>query len=85
MIHLISFTDRGQTLAEALARALDGQAVRCGPGSLNGWTQERFQQGNALIFVGAVGIAVRAIAPCVKREPMISHWLPLFLYIKYCY
>lgn len=68
MIHLISFTDRGQTLAEALARALDGQAVRCGPGSLNGWTQERFQQGNALIFVGAVGIAVRAIAPCVKSK-----------------
>ena len=68
MIHLISFTDRGQALAEALAQALDGQAVRCGPGELDGWTRERFQPGNALVFVGAAGVAVRAIAPCVKSK-----------------
>jgi cobalt-precorrin 5A hydrolase len=68
VIHLISFTDRGQALAETLARELDGRAVRCGPGSLDGWTREKFQPGNALVFVGAVGIAVRAIAPCVKSK-----------------
>ena len=69
MIFLISFTDRGQSLAETLARALDGRAVRCGRGqSLDGWTREHFQTGNALIFVGAAGIAVRAIAPHVKSK-----------------
>lgn len=69
MIFLISFTDRGQSLAERLARALDGQAVRCNrEQSLDGWTREYFQTGNALIFVGAAGIAVRAIAPYVKSK-----------------
>lgn len=69
MIALISFTDRGQTLAERLANALDGQAVRCNQGqSLDGWTQEHFQTGNALIFVGAAGIAVRAVVPYVKSK-----------------
>ena len=69
MIHLISFTDRGQALAEELAQKLDGKAVRCGRElSLEGWTRENFQTGNALIFVGAAGIAVRAIAPYVKSK-----------------
>lgn len=66
MIHLISFTDRGQALAETLAQELDGQVVR--GVSLDQWTQERFQTGNALIFVGAAGIAVRAIAPYIRSK-----------------
>ena len=68
MIQLISFTEQGQSLAETLARELDGQALRCSQGGLDGWTQEHFQPGNALIFVGAVGIAVRAIAPYTKNK-----------------
>lgn len=69
MIFLISFTDRGQSLTERLARALDGQAVRCNQDqSLDSWTKEHFQTGNALIFVGAAGIAVRAVAPYVKSK-----------------
>ena len=69
MIFLISFTGQGQTLAEILARRLDGQAIRCGQKqSLGSWTREYFQPGNALIFVGAVGIAVRAIAPYVDSK-----------------
>lgn len=69
MIFLISFTDRGQALAETLTRALDGQAVRCNQDqSLDSWTKEHFQTGNALIFVGAAGIAVRAVAPHVKSK-----------------
>ena len=68
MIHLISFTEQGQSLAETLARELDGQALRCSQGGLDGWTQEHFQPGNALIFVGSVGIAVRAIAPYIKNK-----------------
>lgn len=69
MIFLISFTGRGQSLAETLANALDGQAVRCNrEQSLDGWTREHFQTGNALVFVGAAGIAVRAVAPYVKSK-----------------
>ena len=66
MIHLISFTDRGQSLAEGLAERLGGKAGRGVP--LAEWTREYFQTGNALVFVGAVGIAVRAIAPYVDSK-----------------
>ncbi|MBO6239632.1 MAG: cobalamin biosynthesis protein [Butyrivibrio sp.] len=36
--------------------------------TLNEWTKEHFTSGNALIFVGAMGIAVRAIAPFVRDK-----------------
>lgn len=62
----IAFTEKGKTLADALADALGGEAARCGePLGLNDWTAVRFQTGNGLVFVGAAGIAVRAIAPHV--------------------
>lgn len=69
MTFLISFTDQGQALAETLALSLNGEAVRCGRGkTLDSWTKAVFQTGNDLIFVGALGIAVRAIAPYVKSK-----------------
>ncbi|WP_029320294.1 cobalt-precorrin 5A hydrolase [Butyrivibrio sp. AE3004] len=37
-------------------------------GSLSEWTESVFKSGNALIFVGAVGIAVRAIAGLPKDK-----------------
>ena len=68
-LFLIAFTDRGKTLADALAAALDGNAMRCGePLGLNDWTAVHFYTGNGLIFVGAVGIAVRAIAPYLRNK-----------------
>lgn len=36
--------------------------------SLSEWTKENFSQGNILVFIGAVGIAVRAIAPFCKDK-----------------
>lgn len=36
--------------------------------SLSHWTRERFQESDALIFIGATGIAVRAIAPYIKSK-----------------
>ena len=36
--------------------------------SLNAWTKKAFEESDALIFVGATGIAVRAIAPFVKDK-----------------
>ena len=69
IIRLISFTDRGARLANRLAEGLSGTAMRCGqPLSLDDWTKEGFSAADALIFVGAAGIAVRAIAPYVRSK-----------------
>ena len=57
----LAFTDTGLALARRLADALPGSVDRCGSGgvSLAGWTALQFAQSDALVFVGAVGIAVR--------------------------
>ena len=68
-LRLLAFTDRGFTLAQTLAEALDGEAARCGaPLGLAEWTAGGFSQADALVFVGAAGIAVRAIAPHVRHK-----------------
>lgn len=68
-VRLLAFTDTGFALAEKLAKALEGQAERCGrPLGLEEWTKRAFSEAQALVFVGAVGIAVRAIAPYVKSK-----------------
>ena len=65
----IAFTDRGKALADALVSALGGVAARCGePMRLKEWTAAHFQTGNALVFVGAAGIAVRAVAPYLRDK-----------------
>ncbi|WP_367924322.1 cobalt-precorrin 5A hydrolase [uncultured Ruthenibacterium sp.] len=66
---LLAFTDKGMKLANELAQALDGKAFRCNESlSLSAWTEQAFSEADALIFVGAVGIAVRAVAPYVKSK-----------------
>ena len=66
---LLAFTQRGYALAQALREKLGGEVSRCGRGcTLESWTAEGFRTGESLIFVGAVGIAVRAIAPFVKHK-----------------
>lgn len=73
-IFLISFTDNGQTLAEKLAgglnqKEMEAQAFRCGnPLSLSAFASQGFRKADALIFVGAMGIAIRAIAPHVVSK-----------------
>ena len=66
----LAFTDKGLALARRLAAALPGSVTRCGHGgpSLADWTSQQFAQSDALIFVGAVGIAVRAIAPHCRSK-----------------
>ena len=66
----LAFTDRGLALAERLAEALPGSVSRCGKGGvpLAEWTVRQFAQSDALIFVGAAGIAVRAIAPHCRSK-----------------
>lgn len=68
-LRLLAFTQRGYDLARGLGEKLGGQASRCGRDcTLEEWTAEGFRSGESLVFVGAVGIAVRAIAPFVKSK-----------------
>ena len=66
----LAFTDTGLALAKRLSAALPGSVARCGQDgvSLAEWASTQFVQSDALIFVGAAGIAVRAIAPHCKSK-----------------
>ena len=78
MIALIAFTRRGCLLGERLAEELGGRlwtTDRLTPetglpacGKLQDWTEARFADSEALVFISAAGIAVRAIAPFVKDK-----------------
>ena len=69
-LHIIYFTKAGGDLAGRIAADMaencpDMESVSkvCGKGILQEWTAENFRQGKVLLFIGACGIAVRAIAP----------------------
>ena len=65
----LAFTEQGERLAGRLAAALGGTAQRCGAScSLEAWTGAHFSQSDGLVYVGAAGIAVRAIAPHLKSK-----------------
>lgn len=66
-IALTAFTERGTVLAGKLAAALDG-TIRAKEMPLDRWTAENFPNREALIFVGAAGIAVRATAPHIRSK-----------------
>ena len=68
---LLSFSDRGKDLAERVAESLSGtyETVCVQPrGDLADTAAKLFAECDALIFIGASGIAVRAIAPCVVSK-----------------
>ena len=68
-VRLLAFTDRGVSLAARLGAVLDGEVSRCGTNCpLADWTSRAFVEADALIYVGAAGIAVRAIAPHLKSK-----------------
>lgn len=64
-IEYIAFTDAGEKLAGKLAAGLGGGVTRSGARE---WARDHFGSADALVFVGAAGIAVRAIAPLVKSK-----------------
>ena len=66
----LAFTEKGLALAVRLAKDCPGSVTRCGKGGvkLADWTRAQFAQSDALIFVGAAGVAVRAIAPYCKSK-----------------
>ncbi len=69
----ICFTAAGRQLMEKILLQIPGETGACGPekletGGLSDWTRENFKKGNVLIFIGACGIAVRAVAPLIKDK-----------------
>lgn len=69
-VKYISFTDKGNVLANELSITLGGEVSRCGREgvSLHEWTETCFASADALVYVGAVGIAVRAVAPYCQSK-----------------
>ncbi|SKC04643.1 cobalt-precorrin 5A acetaldehyde-lyase [Lachnospiraceae bacterium] len=73
-ISTISFTENGDKLNKAIAERLTGKAdisVSLKGARTEGlaeWTAREFKTADALIFIGAAGIAVRAIAPFIERK-----------------
>lgn len=65
-IAVVSFTEKGFLTAKKIADGFGGSAERCR--GLFEWTKNNFYENDALIFVGAVGIAVRAVAPFLERK-----------------
>ena len=74
---VISFTEKGAELAEKIKRLSKEQQLPCEihtyhgrkqVENLNAWTKEQFSLRNAIIFIGACGIAVRTIAPFLKDK-----------------
>lgn len=82
-LYIISFTMTGDKLAHKIQavikqEALDYEVFVCSVkkeatqseyvADLKNWTKKRFEKQDALLFIGACGIAVRAIAPCAKDK-----------------
>lgn len=63
-IAYLAFTEKGRALAQTLCAALGGEVSCTRDGiRVRDWTSEQFPRAGALVFVGAAGIAVRAVAP----------------------
>lgn len=72
---IISFSDKGEKLAKNIADLLRAEEdveiidiYRCEDGGLSQWSANHFRQDDALIYVGACGIATRAIAPYINHK-----------------
>ncbi|HWQ77480.1 MAG TPA: cobalt-precorrin 5A hydrolase [Anaerovoracaceae bacterium] len=69
---LISFTGEGANTCGKIEAGLTARGWECSSlplkGSLDEWTAAAFSGSDALIFVGACGIAVRAIAPHIRDK-----------------
>lgn len=80
-IRVIAFTANGCRTARRIAAVLTGEEVALYAkssgdetglahveGLLADWTAAAFAAADAVVFVGAVGIAVRMIAPCIRTK-----------------
>ena len=69
-IAVATFTDQGGKTAHRIFDYWDKDTIeyRAPEESLEEWTRRAFHEKSALVFVGAMGIAVRTIAPLVKNK-----------------
>lgn len=79
-IAILCFTRRGRELEQVLAKKLRisghdvQESVKCQElaesmtVSAKAWTEEMFEKQDVLIFIGALQIAVRLTAPCLKSK-----------------
>ena len=68
---VLSFSERGKALAQRIAQVLAAEYDAClvePRGGLQDATGKLFETCDALVFVGACGIAVRAVAPFVVSK-----------------
>ena len=64
-----AFTRRGEDLARRLAEQFGGSVTRIDKENpLPVWTAQQFSEKEGLVFVGAVGIAERAVAPHLRHK-----------------
>ena len=93
---IISFTRSGRNTAQKIRRVLEteewqvSETFKCAgiqgsyAGKLGDWTREHFYKTDAMIYVGAVGIAVRAIAPFLVSKNEDPAVLVIDEQGKYC-
>lgn len=71
-IHVISFTEQGKKLGDKIKSVchpvFETEVYYKPEGGVMKWAADHFRQSHALVFIGACGIAVRAIAPLVKDK-----------------
>ncbi len=79
-IGIISFTERGNILAQSIKENLVEHEIKCVKGfgrekvNFKEWTKSQFESGDGLIFISAMGICVRAIAPFIQdktKDPFV--------------
>ena len=95
-IRIIAFSSNGCATALKIRDGLDEDAeVWCKTkadsgevpkikGSVDKWTQEAFEECEAIVFIGAVGIAVRHCAPYLKSKDVDPAIICLDELGKYC-
>lgn len=69
-LSIISFTENGKKLAEYIAEQSDEMETETGTikTTVGDWAERQMQEKNALLFIGACGIAVRAVAPYITDK-----------------
>ena len=72
-VGIIAFSEKGSLLGTQLQRYFtqSGDCAewhRCQRGELAQWTEAHFHEDDALVFISAAGIAVRAVAPFLKSK-----------------
>lgn len=73
IIYIISFTEKGNSLSKKIEKKLYKCDVKNFykkelKESLKIWTKEAFEKADGIIFIGAIGIAVRSIADFIKSK-----------------